>query len=50
MGLPTALLLAKSGFIVNGYDIDNEKINLLHFIPSGTKMNSINSIIYIQII
>ena len=29
MGLPTALLLAKSGFIVNGYDIDLEKIDLL---------------------
>lgn len=29
MGLPTALLLAKSGYKVQGYDIDEKKINIL---------------------
>lgn len=29
MGLPTALLLARSGITVNGYDIDRKKIELL---------------------
>jgi UDP-N-acetyl-D-mannosaminuronic acid dehydrogenase len=29
MGLPTALLLAKSGYTVQGYDIDEKKIQLL---------------------
>jgi len=29
MGLPTALLLAKADYLVNGYDIDKNKIEQL---------------------
>ncbi|OYT28652.1 UDP-N-acetyl-D-mannosamine dehydrogenase [Thermoplasmatales archaeon ex4572_165] len=39
MGLPTALLLAKGGFRVKGYDIDTDKIQLLqnHILPFEEK-------------